>query len=1005
MDYSSRPRRYCSAVLVLVSLASGCSTDDSEKKGTTAPRACQFAQDSQLPVPTGTYCIGIRELNWQSDTRDPLSPDGTRNRELGVRIYYPARTDAQGKPAMYFDAATAANEARLLTEATQNPAMGAALQSLKTHGIELAPVAEPPPPAAETAPGTPRGFPVLVYSPGWGGQHQQMTAVLEDLTSHGFVVIALNHPYVSGFVPLSDGTYALGATEEAASDTNLLGEQYRVVRSDIEFALDELVSLSENDRDPLGCQLDVTRIGVLGHSLGGGAAVTTLAKDPRVDAAVNMDGSITFGTEPPPANDKPMLLMLAGEHTLAFDPEVNELWRKHTGEAFRVEISDAGHISFIDYGLLAQPYFSGPLPADEFGTIAPAHMLEVQRKALHLFFDAALNGKPASQLNELVEPAHVKVTARIGDQWVEPPQNASFYLSMSDGIRIAVDLWLPADASVENRYPTLIRATRYWRDQGVTNPTYRSQTGPAQEAIGWASRGFAVLNVDARGSGASFGTRAHPWSAQEVKDYGEIVNWLVQQPWSDGQVGAHGISYEGNTAALIGMLGNPAVKAVSPQYGDMDVMTDIAAPGGVLNVGFLSAWMTNNQQLDQNDLCGGLELNEVECSEARQVLTGVKPVDSDTDQSLLRAAVAEHRNSPDQLGPALSLEASDDPFNGATLAQLSPARRMDVPGWGDTAVMLWASWTDAGTARGALERFRASKGPITVMIGAVSHGGEHDTDPFHPAEAPQVVSSELQAALLFGHFATHLKGIPSTLPARGVRYYTLGTDEFSFSETWPPPGGTMKPFYLHAGGQLNEAPPTGVEASDNYSVDYSTTTGMTNRWWTQMGGGDVAYGDRAAEDKKLLVYETLPLDRDMLVTGTAEVTLHVASTHDDGAVFAYLEDVAPDGTATYVTEGQLRLRYRAISSPAPEGQLGPYHSLRRADGAPMVPGVSEPVRIGLEPTSVLFRAGHRVRLAIAGHDASCFKRIPAEGQPVWTIAHQSTQVSALELPVMPTKTP
>lgn len=497
--------------------------------------------------------------------------------------------------------------------------------------------------------------------------------------------------------------------------------------------------------------------------------------------------------------------------------------------------------SFIDYGLLAQPHFSGPLPVDEFGTIAPARMLELQRKALRLFFDATLNGKSANRLYELVDSEQVKVTARLGDQWAEPPQNTSLHLGMSDGVRIAVDLWLPADASAANRYPTLIRATRYWRDQGVTNPAYRSQTGPAQEAIGWASLGFAVLYVDARGSGASFGTRAHPWSLQEVKDYAEIVNWVVQQPWSDGKLGAYGISYEGNTAALIGMLGNPAVKAVSPQYGDMDIMTDIAAPGGVLNAGFLSAWMKNNRDLDNNDLCGAFGLNEVECSETRQVVTGVKPVDSDTDQSLLRAAVSEH--------------------------------------------------------------------------------------------------------------------------------------------------------------------PAGVEPVDNYSVDYTTTTGMTNRWWTQMGGGDVVYPDRAAEDTKLLVYETSPLERDLLVTGTPELTLQIASTLDDGAVFAYLEDVAPDGKVTYVTEGQLRLRYRAISTPAPEGQLGPYHSFRRADGAPMVPGVSEPIRIGLEPTSVLFRAGHRIRLAIAGHDSSCFQRVPAQGHPVWTITHQSTQMSALELPVMPATTP
>jgi putative CocE/NonD family hydrolase len=898
------------------------------------------------------------------------------------------------------DSATAAYEAHAITEGAQESALAEALTTLETHALADAPVAQPPSATKQNS-SDKRGFPVLVYSPGLGGLHQQMTALLEDLTSHGYVVVALNHPYVSGFVTLSDGSTAKILDNGELSDPSLIGDYFRVVREDIEFALDQVADVNESSTDSLANRLDLSRIGLLGHSLGGGAAVTTLAEDARVDAAVNMDGSITFGTETPLAIDKPMLLMLAGSHALSLDTEASELWKKHTGEAYRMEIADATHISFIDYGFLSKSFDAEGPPAEDFGTIDPFRMQELERTAIGQFFDATLNGKSAASLSKLAKADEIAVTARANDPWVGPPTNSALYITMRDGVKIAVDVWLPPDASPKNRYPTLIRATRYWRDEGVTNASFRTRTGSAQEAIRWTSLGYAVVFVDARGSGASFGTRAHPWSADEMKDYGEVIDYVVGQPWSNGKVGAYGISYEGNTAAMVGLLGNPAVKAVIPQFADFDVYTDVAAPGGVPNVGFVSAWMTNNRSLDANDLCDALQIEGDDCSQAKLLYTGVKPTDADTDQSLLQAAVKEHQRAPDQLGPFLSLDARDDPFNGATLDQLSPARRKDTQGWGDTAVMFMASWSDAGTARGALERFRASQGPMKVLIGAVSHGGEYDTDPFHAADAPSLVSTEDQFAVMAGHFAENLRGVAMGGPARIVQYYTLGTDAFSSSETWPPEGSTMTPFYLRSEGRLTSDMPMGAEPSDEYAVDYTSTTGMSNRWWTQMGGPDVVYPDRATEDKKLLVFETTPLGEDVLITGNPEVTLQLASTHEDGAVFVYLEDVAPDGRVTYITEGQLRLQYRALSNPAPTGQLGPYHSYMREDRSPMIPGVSEALRIGLEPTSVLFRKGHRIRLAIAGHDASCFKRIPADGNPVWTLSHQSTKLSQLALPVMP----
>jgi uncharacterized protein len=128
--------------------------------------------------------------------------------------------------------------------------------------------------------------------------------------------------------------------------------------------------------------------------------------------------------------------------------------------------------------------------------------------------------------------------------------------------------------------------------------------------------------------------------------------------------------------------------------------------------------------------------------------------------------------------------------------------------------------------------------------------------------------------------------------------------------------------------------------------------------------------------------------------------VYLASTESDGAVFAYLEDVAPDGSVTSVTEGQLRLLHREpCSEPAVFNVYGPCHSFRAEDTRPMPLGELQEVTIGLHPTSVLLRAGHSIRVALAGHDASTFARTPASGAPVWSVAHDPEHPSRIELPV------
>jgi putative CocE/NonD family hydrolase len=110
---------------------------------------------------------------------------------------------------------------------------------------------------------------------------------------------------------------------------------------------------------------------------------------------------------------------------------------------------------------------------------------------------------------------------------------------MRDGVKIAVDLYLPDDLKPGQQIPTIMHQTRYWRAI-----EYRWLISLFKDE---RSRGIigTWVDVDVRGSGASFGTRPIAYSPAEIQDGAEIVNWIIAQPWSNGKVGAMGISYSG----------------------------------------------------------------------------------------------------------------------------------------------------------------------------------------------------------------------------------------------------------------------------------------------------------------------------------------------------------------------------------------------------------------------------------------------------------------------------
>jgi putative CocE/NonD family hydrolase len=581
---------------------------------------------------------------------------------------------------------------------------------------------------------------------------------------------------------------------------------------------------------------------------------------------------------------------------------------------------------------------------------------------------------------------------------VAPYDDYAFYLTMRDGVQIAVDVILPADLADDAQIPALMDMTRYWRALQNLSP---EEGDPSIFSL--IEAGYALVLVDARGSGASFGYRPIEWSPDEIADYGEIVDWIVSQPWSNGKVGAYGISYESNTAELLTANNRPAVKAVAPRFGDFDPQFHLAMPSGVFNDWFIRSWNEFNQALDRDDICFVAQAgSDAECNMIKQMVPGVKQVDDDTDRTQLAAAVEQHAQNIDVYGALQVMNYRDDIFGGGlTIGQISPYGQREAIENSGAALYVWIGWLDAATVDGALSRYLTFSNPQKLIIGPWSHGGSDHIDPFLPDDTPTDPSEAEQVSMLIDFFDGYLKGDSTPTPEREISYYTLNAGTWTTTDSWPPEGFESQRWYFGADGTLTTDVPTETDAADEYTVDFTATTGDSTRWHTQLGGDDVIYPNRAEEDQKLLTYTSAPMSTNVEITGSPVITLYVASTETDGAFFAYLEDVAPDGRVTYITEGQLRAIHRSVSDAEPPYvQLGPYHSYLEADAAPLVPGEVAEIRFNLYATSVLIEAGHSIRIALAGHDASVFARYPAKGTPVWTVGRNSVSPSYVDLPLV-----
>jgi putative CocE/NonD family hydrolase len=577
-----------------------------------------------------------------------------------------------------------------------------------------------------------------------------------------------------------------------------------------------------------------------------------------------------------------------------------------------------------------------------------------------------------------------------------PDTPASRYLTMRDGCRIAVDTWLPDGAT--GPVPAILILTPYYRRFSLRD----GGEGDAMPNAGkfvrhLVPRGYAVVVVDVRGTGASFGTRDSFRSPREREDSREITDWIVAQPWSDGQVGATGISYPGAASDFLASTGHPAVKAIAPLFAVWDTYADNYYPGGILLKQLAQSYddLMVAMDHDRRDLLRNYVYY------ANPDLAGPHPVDEDAGGALLAEALREHFDNFRQPDFMAEFRFREDPLPydpTFSSASFSPYSVSSGIGQG-VAVLAVSGWMDgAGYANGAIARFLTLRdNPVHLILGPWDHGARCNVSPWRREQIPEF---DLLGAVLrfFDHYLLRRDtGLEAEAP---VHYFSLHAEEWRAAAAWPPVA-TIQRLYLAADGALAEA--AGAIGQDQARADFAWGSGNGTRYERIAGiNSTTYYPDWAAREALLAGWSSAPLEQDMELTGHGLADLWLQSSEPDAALFVYLSEVEADGTIRYVTEGLLRALHRH-ETPAPEAYrtTWPFRSFHRQDAAPLVPGQAERIRIPLLPTSWVFRQGSRIRLSISGADADHAAQVPHGRPPCLTLLRGGDQASALELPLRP----
>ncbi|WP_439568458.1 CocE/NonD family hydrolase [Sphingopyxis sp.] len=574
---------------------------------------------------------------------------------------------------------------------------------------------------------------------------------------------------------------------------------------------------------------------------------------------------------------------------------------------------------------------------------------------------------------------------------------------MRDGVRLATDIYLPADA-LDAPLPVLLERTPYDKE-GTNHADFSvAATDPLSKpeiARIFASYGYAFVIQDCRGRYASEGGFRKYLS--EAEDGADTLAWIRAQPWCNGRIGTLGLSYGAHVQAAMASLDPLGLAAMFLDSG-----------------GFSSAYHSGIRQ------GGAYELKQLTWAQKHALLA------RETASDPARRAALEGQDIRDWIGvdrwtPGHSPISAAPEYEAFILEQWAEDRFTDfwkqrgiyARGWydefADVPMVHMSSWYDP-YALTAIENFTGlvgrKRGPVKLIMGPWTHGkrsltfsGDADFGPASTLDSRFGDYTALRRAW-FDHHLRHAD-VVDPLPD-AVYLFTMGGGSgrrlasgridhggrWRTAPAWPLPDVTMQPLYLRDKSRLGEQPLTATHAKfthDPYSpvptiggaiasgAPVMEAGGFDQRESPDFFGSKPPYVP-LAQRPDMLVFDTDPLDTDLELTGQVVAELFVSSTAVDTDFTIKVVDVYPpsadfpEGYALNIAHGILRMRFRN-SFEVPEV---------------MEAGKIYAVQIASFPMSNLFAKGHRIRIEIA---SSNFPHFDINPNSDWRLPDQPPQLA------------
>ncbi|MCX6624310.1 MAG: CocE/NonD family hydrolase [Acidobacteria bacterium] len=534
---------------------------------------------------------------------------------------------------------------------------------------------------------------------------------------------------------------------------------------------------------------------------------------------------------------------------------------------------------------------------------------------------------------------------------------------MRDGVSLVADIYRP-DSS--NSFPVLVQRTPY------------NRTG-CEDCRILATRGYIVVIQDVRGrfeSEGDFYTFRH-----ESNDGYDTIEWAAALPHSNGKVGMFGGSYVGATQMLTAIARPPHLVSIFPYVTAAEYYEGWTYQGGALMQWFASSWSS------------GLVLDTIRRQAAKsadaKAWVQTLPISNYPMLSLPSARTmagyyydwVKHEKDDEYWKPwkirdhyaglnikALHAGGWHDIFLKGSIGNYVGMRAQSRAGANQR--LLVGPWAHAATSpEGRIGDITFGRQAVLDMAGTVAEWSDYALKDIR------------------NHYATDPP----------VRVFVMGTNTWRNEGDFPLPGTQSTPFYLGK-GTLSRTRPSG-ESSRSY--EYQPKNPVPTLGGRLCCGSQYAPGptDQRPNEQRpdVLVFSTPPLEKDLEVTGFITLKLFASSSARDTDFTAMLTDVDPSGYSRLLTDGIIRARYRNSTAKA----------------EPIVPGKTYEYTIDLWATGNVFKAGHRIRLAVSSSNFPRFDRNFNTGEPIanatrmvnahQTIFYDAQHPSALILPVIPAR--